>query len=325
VPVLPLLDAYDLTALARLDCIICTQGSEYTQQILPRLRQAGFTGYWLDASSCLRMDKDAIIVLDPINRPIIDAGLADGVKNFTGGNCTVSLMLMAIGGLFKHNLIEWVSSMTYQAASGAGANNMRELLQQSGQLYTEVQHLLADPQANILAIDKQVKQTLMSENLPTQHFGASLAGNVLPWIDTALENGQTREEWKGMAETNKILGLAPDSVKVDGICVRVGSMRCHSQALTIKLKEDKLNLTDIAEIIKQTNQWVKYVPNDKTSTLTGLTPVSVSNTLDIAVGRLRPLNIGEGYFTLFTVGDQLLWGAAEPIRRMLSILVEYHG
>lgn len=320
-----LLDAYDINALGELDCIVTTQGSDYTSEVLPKLKAIGFSGYWLDASSALRMTDNSVIVLDPINRDVIDNALNSGVKAYSGGNCTVSLMLMALGGLFKQGLIEWVDSMTYQAASGAGANNMRELLVQSGQMYNGVADLLGDSKNGILAVDARVNEILRSPNLPTQYFGAPLAGNVLAWIDSALENGQTKEEWKGGAETNKILGLAPNTIKVDGLCVRVGSMRCHSQALTIKLKDKNISLTEIEKIIASHNQWVQVVANNKADTLKYLTPVAVSGTLGVAIGRLRKLSFGDDFLTAFTVGDQLLWGAAEPIRRMLNILNEYHG
>jgi aspartate-semialdehyde dehydrogenase len=320
-----LLDAYHIDSLVGLDCIVTTQGSEYTEHVLPLLKQAGFKGYWLDASSSLRMKDESVIVLDPINRNVIDKALADGVKVFCGGNCTVSLMLMGLGGLFANNLVEWISSMTYQSASGAGANNMRELLAQSGYLYNNVSELLADSKKDILSIDARVSESLRSSDLPTQYFGAPLAGNVIPWIDAALDNGQTKEEWKGASETNKILGFSPNTIKVDGLCVRVGSMRCHSQALTIKLKRKDLSVSEIETIIANANEWVKVVPNNKADTLKSLTPVAISGKLDIAVGRIRKLSFGDDFLTVFTIGDQLLWGAAEPIRRMLDILVKYHG
>lgn len=315
-------DAYNIELLATLDCILTTQGSDYTKDVLPKLRANGWTGYWLDASSGLRMDDDAIIVLDPINRQLIDKGLESGIKNYVGGNCTVSLMLLGLDGLFKADLVEWISSMTYQAASGAGANNIRELLKQSGALYNVTDKLLDDKTASILDIDRLVTQELHSGDFPTQYFGAPLAGSVIPWIDAGLENGQTKEEWKGGVEANKILGYAPDQVMVDGICVRVGVLRSHSQALTIKLKRNDLSLEEIEQIIATANPWVKFVANNKPDTLQELTPASVSGTLDIAVGRLKRLKFGAEYISLFTVGDQLLWGAAEPLRRMLNILVE---
>jgi aspartate-semialdehyde dehydrogenase len=269
------------------------------------------------------MKDDAIIVLDPVNRHVIDAGLKAGIKNYVGGNCTVSLMLMALGGLFEKGLVEWMSTMTYQAASGAGAKNMRELLTQMGELNGEVQDLLADPHSAILDIDRKVTAKLNDGSLSTENFGAPLAGSLIPWIDKAWENGQTKEEWKGIAETNKILGLAgADIIPVDGQCVRIGAMRCHSQGVTIKLKQD-LPLAEIEAIIANHNEWVKLIPNDKAATLAGLTPVQASGTLTIPVGRVRKMNIGPEYLTAFTVGDQLLWGAAEPVRRMLKITLDY--
>lgn len=313
-------DAYDLAELSKRDCIVTTQGSDYTREILPKLRQTGWDGYWLDAASLLRMEDDSIIILDPINRKNIDIALSDGIKNFIGGNCTVSLLLMALDGLFKADLVEWVSSMTYQAASGAGANNIRELLQQNGVIYTAVSDLLKDKTANILDINEKVSQTLHAADFPKEHFGAPLAGNVLPWIDSGLENGQTKEEWKGGVESNKILGYAPDTIKVDGICVRVGALRSHSQALTIKLKRKDISVAEISEIIAKANPWVYVVANNKFDTFHKLTPAFVSGSLNVGVGRIRKLKFGEDYLGLFTVGDQLLWGAAEPLRRMLNIL-----
>lgn len=324
-PTPDLLDAYDINALISLDCIVTTQGSEYTEEVLPKLKAAGYKGYWIDASSSLRMSDESIIILDPINRHVIDKGLQDGIKVFSGGNCTVSLMLLALGGLFERDLIEWVDSMTYQAASGAGANNMRELLTQSGHMYNGVKSLLDAPNSNILEVDARVNDILRSDNLPVDYFGAPLAGNVLAWIDKGLESGQTKEEWKGGAETNKILGYKPDTILVDGLCVRVGSMRCHSQALTIKLKDKNLSIEQIQEIIRNHNQWVKVVDNNKADTIKHLTPVAISGTLDVAIGRMRKLKFGSEYLTAFTVGDQLLWGAAEPLRRMVNIINEYHG
>lgn len=320
-----LLDAYDTNALQKLDVIVSLFGSDYTNEMLSKLRATGYTGYFLDASSALRMNKDTIIVLDPINRDLIDKSLGLGIKNYAGGNCTVSLMLMGVAGLFQHDLVEWISSMTYQAASGAGANNMRELLIQNWQMYNSAKDLLDDPKSNILEINKKTNEILNSDSLSKEYFGYPLAGNVLPWIDVAVENGQTKEEWKVIAETNKILGLEPETIKVDGICVRVSSMRCHSQALTIKLKDKDLSLEKISEIIKNGNEWVRFVDNNKIDTLSKLTPAAINGSLEIGVGRLKRMNIGSEYISLFTVGDQLLWGAAEPIRRMLNILVDYHG
>jgi aspartate-semialdehyde dehydrogenase len=317
-----LLDAYDINKLATLDCIVTTQGSDYTHAVLDKLRQAGWNGYWLDASSSLRMTPDAVIVLDPINNANIEQALKNGIKNYVGGNCTVSLMLLALDGLFKADVIEWISSMTYQAASGAGANNIRELLQQSGAVYNAVKDILDDKNITILDIDRRVSQELRSDGFPKQYFGAPLAGSVLPWIDAGMENGQTKEEWKGSVETNKILGFEPDTIKIDGTCVRVGALRSHSQALTIKLKRKDLSLEQIAELIANANAWVKLVPNSKPETLAELTPAAISGSLTIAVGRLKRLKFGDDFISLFTVGDQLLWGAAEPIRRMLNILVQ---
>lgn len=315
-------DAYNLAELTKLDCILTTQGSDYTHEVLPKLREAGWNGYWIDAASALRMKDDAVIVLDPINRQHIDSALENGIKDYIGGNCTVSLMLLGLDGLFKADLVEWISSMTYQAASGAGANNIRELLSQCGVLHSVTADLLADKNASILDIDAKVSEALHSADFPQQYFGAPLAGSVIPWIDAGLDNGQTKEEWKGGVEANKILGYAPETVKVDGVCVRVGVLRSHSQALTIKLKRNDLSLEEIEKIIASANPWVKFVANNKPETLKELTPASVSGTLDIAVGRLKRLNFGPEYISLFTVGDQLLWGAAEPLRRMLNILVE---
>ncbi|MDD3265683.1 MAG: aspartate-semialdehyde dehydrogenase [Burkholderiales bacterium] len=313
-------DAFDVSELAKLDCILTTQGSEYTHEVLPKLRDAGWNGYWIDAASALRMKDDSIIVLDPINRAKIDEGIKSGVKNYIGGNCTVSLMLLGLDGLFKADLVEWISSMTYQAASGAGANNIRELLTQCGVLNSVAKDELLDRNSSILDIDAKVTDALRSKDFPQDYFGAPLAGSVIPWIDAGLENGQTKEEWKGCVEANKILGYMPNTVKVDGICVRVGVLRSHSQALTIKLKRKDLSLEQIEQIIQDANPWVKFVANNKPDTLSELTPASVSGTLDIAVGRLKRLSFGDDYISIFTVGDQLLWGAAEPLRRMLNIL-----
>ncbi|HET9577425.1 MAG TPA: aspartate-semialdehyde dehydrogenase [Usitatibacter sp.] len=321
-PVAALKDANDVGELKKLDVVITCQGGDYTNAIFPKLRAAGWNGYWIDAASALRMDKDAVIILDPVNRPVIDKALASGVKNFIGGNCTVSLMLMAIDGLLKADLVEWVSAMTYQAASGAGAQNMRELLQQMGEVHFAAKNLLDDPASAILDIDREVAGILRDESFPTEHFGVPLAGSLLPWIDKDLGNGQSREEWKGHAETNKILGRqGPREVNVDGLCVRVGAMRCHSQGLTLKLRKD-LPLQEIEQILAGANQWVKVVPNKRDETLKQLTPVAVTGTLDVPIGRLRKLRMGGEYLSAFTVGDQLLWGAAEPLRRMLEILLK---
>lgn len=313
-------NASDIEELKKLDVIITCQGGDYTKAVHPELRKQGWQGYWIDAASTLRMENNAVIILDPVNRNVIDAALARGDKDFIGGNCTVSLMLMALGGLFRAGLVEWLSSMTYQAASGAGAPNMRELLAQKGVLHASVAHLLTDPASAILEIDRTVTATLRSDALPTKEFGFPLAGNVLPWIDREVEDGQSREEWKGFAETNKILGTT-SPIPVDGICVRVGAMRCHSQAMTIKLNKD-LPLADIENLIKNDNQWVKLVPNNKADTLAHLTPAAVSGTLTVPIGRVRKMKMGPQYVQAFTCGDQLLWGAAEPLRRMLRILLE---
>ena len=313
-------NADDITELKKLDVIITCQGGDYTKAVHPQLRQAGWQGYWIDAASTLRMEKDAVIILDPVNRPVIDAALKNGQKDFIGGNCTVSLMLMALGGLFRADLVEWLSSMTYQAASGAGAPNMRELLSQMGVLHNSVADLLKDPSSAILEIDRKVTEALRSDLMPKKEFGFALAGSLLPWIDREVEDGQSREEWKGFAETNKILGTT-QAIPVDGLCVRVGAMRCHSQALTIKLKKD-LPIAEIEALIANDNPWVKLVPNNKADSVAQLTPTAVSGTLTVPIGRVRKMKMGPQYLSAFTCGDQLLWGAAEPLRRMLRILVE---
>lgn len=313
-------DASDIAELKKLDVILTCQGGDYTKAIHPELRKTGWQGYWIDAASTLRMEPNAVIILDPVNRNVIDAALAKGQKDFIGGNCTVSLMLMALGGLFRAGLVEWLTSMTYQAASGAGAPNMRELLSQMGVLHGSVAELLKNPSSAILDIDRQVTATLRSDALPTKEFGAPLAGNVLPWIDREVEDGQSREEWKGYAETNKILGTTTP-IPVDGICVRVSAMRCHSQALTIKLNKD-VPIADIENLIKNDNQWVKFVPNTKSESLANLTPAAVSGSLTVPIGRVRKMKMGPQYLSAFTCGDQLLWGAAEPLRRMLRVLLE---
>jgi aspartate-semialdehyde dehydrogenase len=321
-PVGALKDANDIAELSKHDVLVSCQGGDYTKSVFPKLRAAGWAGYWIDAASALRMEKDAVIVLDPVNRPVIDKAIAAGVKNFIGGNCTVSLMLMAIDGLLKADLVEWVSAMTYQAASGAGAQNMRELLQQMGEVHFAAKSLLQDPASAILEIDREVAGILRDESFPTEHFGVPLAGSLLPWIDVDLGNGQSREEWKGHAETNKILGRETNRpIPVDGLCVRVGAMRCHSQGLTVKLRRD-LPLQEIESIIAGGNAWVKVVPNTRDETLRRLTPVAVTGTLDVPIGRLRKMKMGGEYLSAFTVGDQLLWGAAEPLRRMLGILLK---
>jgi aspartate-semialdehyde dehydrogenase len=319
----PLLDAKRVDDLRRCDAIITAQGGDYTKEIYPQLRAAGWNGYWIDAASTLRMEDDAIIILDPVNRKVILDGLAGGVKTYVGGNCTVSLMLMAIGGLFDAGLIEWVSPMTYQAASGAGARNMRELIQQMGAIHAEVKDLLDDPASAILEIDRRVADFIRSDRYPLDAWPVPLAGSLIPWIDVALPSGQSKEEWKAQVEANKIMGRAADPIPIDGLCVRVGAMRCHSQALTIKMTKD-VPLDEIHGLIAAHNPWVKVVPNDREITMRELTPAAVTGTLSIPVGRLRKLNMGPQYLTAFTVGDQLLWGAAEPLRRMLRILLEAH-
>ena len=319
----PLKDAYDIKGLKTADIIVTCQGSDHTKEVCPKLRKAGWKGYWIDASSAMRMNNESIIILDPVNRDVIDKGLKKGIKDYIGGNCTVSLMLMGIGGLFKANLVEWVTSMTYQAASGAGANNMRELVEQMAYVGKASKKLLDKPATAALALDKLVLNSLHDKTFPKKVFGYPLAANLLPWIDSAMENGQSREEWKGIVETNKILGTKK-TIPVDGLCVRVSSMRCHSQGLTIKLKKD-LSVKDITDIIADANDWVKVVPNTKDETLKHLTPAAVTGTLTVPVGRIRKMNLGEKYLACFTVGDQLLWGAAEPIRRMLKIALEFIG
>jgi aspartate-semialdehyde dehydrogenase len=317
----PLKDAYSIEDLKTLDAIITCQGGDYTSEVFPKLREAGWQGYWIDAASSLRMADDAVIVLDPVNRRVIDQSLDAGTKNYIGGNCTVSLMLMALGGLYETGLVEWMSAMTYQAASGAGAQNMRELIRQMGTINAAVAAELADPASAILEIDRKVAETQRSAEFPVDHFGVPLAGSLIPYIDKELPNGQSREEWKGQAETNKILGRIKNPIPVDGICVRVGAMRCHSQALTIKLNKD-VPLVDIEGLISQHNPWVKLVPNHRDASMQELSPAAVTGTLTVPVGRLRKLNMGSQYLGAFTVGDQLLWGAAEPLRRMLRILLE---
>ena len=322
-------DANDIEALKKCDIILTCQGGDYTTEIFPKLRAAGWQGYWIDAASSLRMKDDAIIVLDPINLGVIKDGLSKGVKNYIGGNCTVSCMLMGLGGLFKHDLVDWMTSMTYQAASGGGAQHMRELLTQFGSINAEVKALLDDPASAILEIDRKVlaKQHAFSAD-ETQQFGVPLGGNLIPWIDKDLGNGQSREEWKAGAEANKILGrgeafgaAAPKAIAIDGLCVRIGAMRCHSQALTIKLKKD-VPLDEINDIIASDNAWVKLVPNTREASMHELTPAATTGKLTIPVGRVRKMQMGEQYLSAFTVGDQLLWGAAEPLRRMLRVLLD---
>jgi aspartate-semialdehyde dehydrogenase len=313
-------DANDITALKTCDAIITCQGGDYTKDIYPKLRAAGWTGYWIDAASAKRGDDDSVIILDPINRDVIDRSLDAGVNNYIGGNCTVSLMMMGLHGLFKADLIEWMTSMTYQAASGAGAANMRELIAQMGALHHAARDLLADSASAILDIDQQITDSLRGEGLPKDSFGFALAGSLLPWIDADLGNGVSREEAKAGAETNKILGRTHNQIPVDGLCVRVGAMRCHSQAVTIKLKRD-VPLDEIHALLASANEWVKVVPNNKEDTLRDLTPAAVSGTMTVPVGRIRKLSMGPEYITAFTCGDQLLWGAAEPLRRMLRIVL----
>ena len=319
-------DAHDLDALKKCDVILTCQGGDYTSEVFPKLRAAGWKGHWIDAASTLRMNSDAVIVLDPVNLPVIQSAMAKGGNNWIGGNCTVSCMLMGVGALYKAGLVEWMSTQTYQAASGGGAQHMRELLTQFGTLNAEVKALLQDPKSAILEIDRKViakQRALTAEE--TANFGVALGGSLIPWIDKDMGNGVSREEWKGMAETNKILGLGEGfesaAIPVDGFCVRVGAMRCHSQALTFKLKKD-VPLDEIEAMIAADNDWVKVVPNNKEATLADLTPVAVTGTMTIPVGRIRKLAMGPEYLGAFTIGDQLLWGAAEPLRRMLRILLE---
>jgi aspartate-semialdehyde dehydrogenase len=314
-------DAKEIGALKEMDVIVTCQGGDYTSEIFPKLRNAGWKGHWIDAASTLRMEKDSVIVLDPVNMGVIKNALQSGGVNWIGGNCTVSLMLMSLNGLFKADLVEWATSMTYQAASGAGAQNMRELIMQMGVINHSVSGLLADPASAILEIDKTVADTIRSEQLPSPNFGVPLAGSLIPWIDKDLGNGQSKEEWKGAVETNKILGREANPIVIDGLCVRIGAMRCHSQALTIKLKKD-VPLDEISQMLAEANPWSKVVLNEREATMRELTPAAVTGTLVTPVGRLRKLAMGNDYLSAFIVGDQLLWGAAEPLRRMLSILVD---
>lgn len=314
-------NAFDLDALKAMDVIVTCQGGDYTSEVFPKLREAGWDGYWIDAASTLRMADHSVIVLDPVNRPVIDDALSNGIKDFIGGNCTVSLMMLALGGLLEKDLIEWVSPMTYQAASGSGAQNMRELLNQMGSLNNSVADLLSDPSSAILQIDRQVTETMRAESFPTKHFEVPLAGSLIPFIDKQLDNGQSKEEWKAQSETNKILGRSEKPIPIDGICVRIGAMRSHSQALTIKLRKD-IPVSEIESILAAGNDWVKVVPNERSATIAELTPAKVTGTLSVPIGRIRKLAMGPEYISAFTVGDQLLWGAAEPLRRMLRILQE---
>jgi aspartate-semialdehyde dehydrogenase len=314
-------DAKNISDLSQMDAIVSCQGGDYTSEIFPQLRQAGWSGHWIDAASTLRMEKDAVIILDPVNMHVIKDALQAGGKNWVGGNCTVSLMLMALNGLFKADLVEWATSMTYQAASGAGAQNMRELLNQMGEAHRVASDFLKNPASAILDIDREVAGTLRDEKFPKAHFGVPLAGSLIPWIDKDLGNGQSKEEWKGGVETNKILGREANPIVIDGLCVRIGAMRCHSQALTIKLKKD-VPLDEINQMLAEANPWAKVIPNEREISMRELTPAAVTGTLTTPVGRLRKLAMGGEYLSAFTVGDQLLWGAAEPLRRMLSILVQ---
>jgi aspartate-semialdehyde dehydrogenase len=317
----PLGDAFDTGLLRSMDIILTCQGGDYTRKVYPEVHKKGWNGYWIDSSSALRMDDETIIMLDPVNRAVIDSGLASGVKTYVGGNCTVSLMLMALSGLFASGCIEWISTMTYQAASGAGAKHMKELIAQMAAIGKASQPLLDDPSSTAIAIDEVVTAELKNKIFPVDNFLAPLAGSLIPWIDSPMESGQTREEWKGSAETNKILQTGK-MIPVDGVCVRVGAMRCHSQGLTIKLNKN-LPLQEVSDLIQNGNQWVKLVLNDRDSTLQSLTPAAVNGTLTIPIGRLRKMLMGPEYVAAFTVGDQLLWGAAEPVRRMLNIIIEY--
>jgi aspartate-semialdehyde dehydrogenase len=317
----PLKDAKNIAELKNMDVIVSCQGGDYTSEVFPKLRGDGWNGHWIDAASTLRMEDDAVIILDPVNMHVIKDAMQKGGKNWVGGNCTVSLMLMALNGLFKAHLVEWATSMTYQAASGAGAQNMRELLKQMGAANHAVAELLADPASAILDIDRTVASTLRDDAFPTLHFGVPLAGSLIPWIDKDLGNGQSKEEWKGGAETNKILGLERNPIVIDGLCVRIGAMRCHSQALTIKLTKD-VPLDEINDMLAKANQWAKVIPNEREASMRQLTPAAVTGTLTTPVGRLRKMGMGGEYLSAFTVGDQLLWGAAEPLRRMLDILVK---
>ncbi len=316
----PLVDAYDIDSLYDMDIILSCQGGSYTQAVRPKLEQRNWDGYWIDAASTLRMDDKSIIVLDPVNRKVIDDALDAGIKNYIGGNCTVSLMLMALGGLFENDVIEWVTSMTYQAASGAGAKNMEELVAQMQTIGEMASPVLKNPASAILDLDKNVINTMLSDAMPVKNWAVPLAASLIPWIDKAMDNGQTREEWKGFVETNKIIGRSNNPIPIDGQCIRIASMRCHSQAFTIKLKKD-VPLNDIEAMMSQNNDWVKLVANNKEDTIKDLTPAAVTGTLTVPVGRVRKMNLGNDFLTAFSVGDQLLWGAAEPLRRVLNIIL----
>jgi aspartate-semialdehyde dehydrogenase len=320
-PELPkLVDAYDIDSLLDMDIILSCQGGSYTEAVRPKLAEKNWDGYWIDAASTLRMDEKSIIVLDPVNRKVIDTALEDGIKNYIGGNCTVSLMLMGLGGLFENNMIEWLTSMTYQAASGAGAKSMEELVAQMHAIGNTAAPILGNPASAILDLDKNVIETMRSSRMPVENWAVPLAASLIPWVDRAMDNGQTREEWKGFVETNKIIGRSGNPIPIDGQCVRVGSMRCHSQAFTIKLTKNA-PLDEIEAMLAENNDWVKLVPNQKEDTIKDLTPAAVTGTLTVPVGRVRKMNLGDDYLTAFSVGDQLLWGAAEPLRRILNIIL----
>jgi aspartate-semialdehyde dehydrogenase len=320
---IPLLrDANDLQQLSSMDAIVSCQGGDYSKQVHGQLRSMGWTGYWVDAASTLRMHDDSVIILDPVNRSVIEDALVAGKRDYIGGNCTVSLMMMAMGGLFEHDLVEWISVMTYQAASGGGARHMRELIAGMGSLHQSVADLLDDPASAILEIDRLITERLSSAEYPSGQFGVPLAGSLIPWIDSQLDNGQSREEWKAGVEANKILGRTADLIPIDGLCVRIGAMRCHSQALTVKLKRNA-PIEEIEQMLAESNDWVQVLPNDRQISMEQLTPAVVTGSLNVPVGRLRKMNMGDDYLAAFTVGDQLLWGAAEPLRRMLNILREH--
>ncbi len=315
-----LIDAHDIDALMEMDIILSCQGGSYTEAVRPKLEEQDWKGYWIDAASTLRMDDQSIIVLDPVNLSVIEDGLARGVKNYIGGNCTVSLMLMALGGLFENNMVEWITSMTYQAASGAGAKNMSELVSQMRTIGDKAAAILDNPASAILDLDRQVTSTIRSKEFPVDNWAVPLGASLIPWIDRAMDNGQTREEWKGYVETNKIIGRSDNPVPIDGQCIRIGSMRCHSQAFTIKLTKD-IPLDEINDALARNNDWVQVVPNTKEDSIQKLTPAAVTGTLTVPVGRIRKMNLGDDFLTAFSVGDQLLWGAAEPLRRSLNIIL----
>ena len=315
-----LIDAFDVDTLMEMDIVVTCQGGSYTETVRPQLAERGWQGYWIDAASTLRMDDQSIIVLDPVNMPVIERAISNGIKNFIGGNCTVSLMLMALGGLFENDWVEWLTSMTYQAASGAGAKNMKELVAQMRTLGDQAASILDDPASAILDLDRKVTDTLRSDVYPVATWGVPLGASLIPWIDRAMENGQTREEWKGFVETNKILGRSDNPIPIDGQCIRIGAMRCHSQAFTIKLKKD-IPLDEINAALAANNDWVRVIPNTKEDSIKDLTPAAVTGTLNVPVGRIRKMNIGDNFLTAFSVGDQLLWGAAEPLRRILNIIL----